>query len=246
MAQPLSDVSAQRRTGRSAGWKAIVVVALALAVLAYFFGPWRRAEKVDVVGTMIAGFQKQNSLTVFSAQVATVNTLTRKRAFGLLSSRQTAIIPATVEYRLDQSRMTPDRFRWNGDTQTMTLTLPGLTIAPPNLDGTRAQYFRDGLPVTGAMRDAMANASMAAARREAVREASSAMLQQLARSAAREAMAQNLLLPLRAAGFGRAKVTVRFADEPGGSDPSYLDASRPIRDVLDERARTTPATTPSS
>lgn len=246
MAQPLSDVPVRRPLSRGAGWKAVALIAVALALLAYYFGPWRRADKVDVVGTMIAGFQKQNSLTVFSAQVATVNTLTQKRAFGLLASRQTAIIPATVEYRLDQSRLTPDRFRWNGETQTMTLTLPGLTIAPPNLDGTRAQYFRDGLPVTGAMRDAMANASMAAARREAVREASSAMLQRLARSAAREAMAQNLLLPLRVAGFERANVVVRFADEPGGSDPSYLDASRPIVDVLDERARTTPATTPSS
>ena len=48
--------------------------------------------------------------------------------------------------------------------------------------------------------------------------------------------------------FDRVSVIVRFADEPGGSDPSYLDASRPVADVLreSERARTTPATTPSS
>ena len=74
------------------------------------------------------------------------------------------------------------------------------------------------------------------ATREAVRQASGAPLQKLARDAARAAMTQNLLLPLRAAGFDRATVAVRFADEPGASDPSYLDASRPVGDVLRERA----------
>lgn len=219
----------------------------AIAALAYVYGPWRGGtEKADLVGSMITGFAKQNSLTVFSAQVVTVNTTRQPRAFGLLESRQTAIIPATVEYRLDQRALTPDRFRWNPATQAMTLTLPGLAITRPNLDESRAQYFRDGLPVGGAMRDAMARAGTVAASREAVRQASGAELQRLARNGAREAMTRNLLLPLRAAGFDRANVTVRFADEPGASEPSYLDASRPVEEVLRERARTTPATTPSS
>lgn len=237
--------TARRRSGF---WTLLLAAAAVIAALAYAFGPWRRPTGADPVATMISGFQKANSLTVFSAQVATVNTMTAPRAFGLLSSRQTAIIPATVEYRLDQSLLTPDRFRWDPQTRAMTLTLPGLTIAPPNLDPARAQYFRDGVPVTGAMRDNMARAAAAAAKRDAVREASSPMLQNLARAAAREAMTQNLLLPLRVAGFDRATVTVRFADEPGASEPSFLDASRPVRDVLQERARarTSPATTPSS
>ena len=227
-------------TPRSRLWSLVAILALTLAALAWWYTRPEPAERVDVVATMINGYAKQNSLTVFSAQVATVNTRTQPRAFGLLSSSQTAIIPASVEYRLDQSQLTPDRFRWDAAAQVMTLTLPGLTIAPPNLDEARARYFRDGLPVTGAMRDAMARSNSIAASREAMREAGGAQLQQLARAAAREAMTQNLLLPLRVAGFDRARVVVRFADEPGGSEPSFLDASRPVEEVLRERAETTP------
>lgn len=224
---------------------AALVAALALAAFAY--QRWSGADdEADVVGSMITGWQNQNSLTVFSAQVATVTTRTRPRFGGLATNRQTTIVPATVEYRLDQRLLTPDRFRWNAEAQTMTLTLPGLTISRPNLDLSRGQFYRNGPPMTAALRDELARLGTADATREAVRQASGAPLQKLARDAARAAMTQNLLLPLRVAGFDRATVTVRFADEPGASEPSYLDASRPVEEVLRERARTTPATTPSS
>lgn len=229
---------------RSRGWLAVGLLIALLALAAFAYRSWRPEPEVDVVGTMITSFAKQNSLTVFSAQVVTVNTRVESRAFGLATSRQTAIIPASVEYRLDQSLLTPDRFRWNPQTQALTLTLPGLTLTPPNLDEARAQYFRGGLPTSGARRDEMARANTRAASREAVRQANGAQMQALARAAAKEAMARNLLLPLRVAGFDRASVTVRFADEPGASDPSRLDTSRAVEDVL--RERTTPATTPSS
>lgn len=226
-------------------WLPILALLAVMALGAFAYSRWSAEDEVDAVGSMITGFRQANSLTVFSAQVATVTNRTEARAFGLMTSRQTAIIPATVEYRLDQAQLTPDRFRWNAETQTMALTLPGLTITRPNLDMARAQYYRGGLPMGGEMRDAMARISARDAARDAVRQASSGPIQKLARDAAREAMTQNLLLPLRAAGFERATVTVRFADEPGAAEPSYLDASRPVEDVLRERAGS-PVKTPSS
>lgn len=195
---------------------------------------------------MVLAFQKQNELTVFSAQVATVTNQRLKRGFGLFENRQTTIVPGTVEYRIDQRSLTPDRFRWDAETQAMELTLPGILITPPNLDASRGQYYRTGPPMTAAMRDDLARVGIADARREAVKQASNPLLQRLARDAAREAMTQNILLPLRVAGFDRASVVVRFADEPGASPRSVLDASRPVADVLREKTRTTPATTPSS
>jgi len=234
-----------RNVGKRRPWLSIAIVLACLVAAAVAWLRWTGEDKVDVVGTMITGFQKQNSLTVFSAQVATVTTRTHDRLGGLLTNRQTTIAPATVEYRLDQRLMTPDRFRWDAAAQSMTLTLPGLTITRPNLDTSRGQFYRSGPPMSAALRDELARLGTADAGREAVRQASSPALQQLARTAAKEAMTQNLLLPLRAAGFDRATVTVRFADEPG-VDPSFLDASRPVSEVLRERARTTPATTPSS
>lgn len=232
--------------GKRRPWLSIAIL-LALAALVWVaYARWPRDPEVDAVGSLITGLRQANELTVFSAQVATVTTRTRGRLGGLLVNRQTTIVPATVEYRLDQRALTPDRFRWDATAQTMTLTLPGLTITRPNLDTSRGQYYRSGPPMSAALRDEMARLGTADAAREAVRQASSPALQQLARAAAKEAMTQNLLLPLRAAGFDRAQVTVRFADEPGAAEPSFLDASRPVSEVLRERARTTPATTPSS
>ena len=86
---------------------AALVAALALAAFAY--QRWSSPDdEVDVVGSMITGWQNRNSLTVFSAQVATVTTRTRERFGGLATNRQTTIVPATVEYRLDQRLLTPD------------------------------------------------------------------------------------------------------------------------------------------
>ena len=245
----MSDASRPRRGFRIYSVLFGFILAAGL-MLAIWFYTRPSADPVDPIGSIVTGFRAENSLTVFSAQVATVTTRTRQRLGGLLVNRQTTIVPATVEYRLDQRLLTPDRFRWNAEAQTMTLTLPGLTISRPNLDTSRGQFYRSGPPMTAALRDELARLGTGDAAREAVRQASSAPLQRLARDAARDAMTRNLLLPLRAAGFDRASVTVRFADEPGASEPSYLDASRPVRDVLrergQERARTTPATTPSS
>lgn len=235
-----------RTVGRRRPWLAIVILLACAAAALVAWLRWTGEDEVDVVGSMITGLRQENELTVFSAQVATVTTRERERLGGMLKNRQTTIIPATVEYRLDQRQLTPDRFQWDAAAQTMTLTLPGLTITRPNLDTSRGQFYRSGPPMSAALRDELARQGAADANREAVRQASSTALQQMARAAAREAMTQNLLLPLRAAGFGRARVTVRFADEPGAAEPSMIDASRPVSDVLQERARTTPATTPSS
>jgi len=235
-----------RTVGKRRPWLPVAIL-LALAGLAWIaYARWPREPEFDAVGSMISGLRQANELTVFSAQVATVTTRTRERMGGILTNRQTTIVPAAVEYRLDQRALTPDRFRWDATAQTMTLTLPGLTITRPNLDTSRGQFYRSGPPMTAALRDELARLGTADAGREAVRQASSPALQQLARAAAKEAMTQNLLLPLRAAGFERAQVTVRFADEPGVTEPSFIDASRPVSEVLQERARTTPATTPSS
>lgn len=240
----MNDATARRKTS----WLLIAPLLAVAAIAAFAYSRWNAAPEVDPVGTMVLAFQKQNELTVFGAQIATVTNQRVERGFGLLENRQTTIVPGTVEYRIDQRTLAPERFRWDAEAQAMELTLPGILISPPNLDASRAQYYRSGPPMTARMRDDLARQGVADARKEAVRQASSPLLQRLARDAAREAMTQNILLPLRAAGFGRARVNVRFADDPETAKKEYMDASRPVEDVLTERARarTTPATKPSS
>ena len=67
----------------------------ALAVLAWHvFKP----EKLgDPLATSLVAFEKQNRLTVFSAQLAPVVASDDVRYFGLVKSKQVAVIPARVD-----------------------------------------------------------------------------------------------------------------------------------------------------
>ena len=132
---------------------------------------------------------------------------------ALLKSRQAAIIPATVEYRVDLSRMDRDRFRWDAATGTLTVILPQLKISRPNLDEAQQKTFTEGTYVS---RDASADLARNNSRQAEVRAAAFAKNPEvlaMARSAAREAVRQNLAIPLQIAGFEDAKVTVRFDGE---------------------------------
>ncbi len=212
---------------RQPNWLAILLGAAAIigALLV-----WRnfeeQRERKAALGAMVTAFQKQNSLSVFRAQVPTFVHNKESRFFGLLDAEQIGVIPATIEYRLDLSKLKPGSFRWNEDAETMQVTIPDLTVTEPSLDTRRARLVNRGILVSGDAAMNLMRKNMGTARATAIRESRNPEMVAMARSAAREMMTQNVTLPLRAAGFADAKVTVRFADEPSAdADPSYLDRS---------------------
>ena len=196
-------------------WLIVILLIAAVAWLtwrAFFYNP-----NADPVGSAMLAFQKQNSLTVFSSRFEVVAESTNAQGvlgIDLLKSRQAAIIPAMVEYRLDLSSMDRDRFQWNADTQTLAVTLPGLRTSRPNLDEAQARTFTEGNFVTGGAAQALAKNNSLQAERKAGEFARNPEVMALARQAAKEAVRQNLAIPLQVAGFSDAKVTVRFDGEP--------------------------------
>lgn len=199
---------------QAAPW--LIVIAL-LAATAWL--TWRAFfyhEEGDPVASAMLAFEKQNSLTVFSSRFETVAESTNSQGvlgIDLLKSRQAAIIPATVEYRLDLSSMDRDRFQWNEGTQTLAVTLPPLRISRPNLDEAEARTFTEGNFVTGGAAQALARNNSLQAERKAAEFAKNPEVLALARQAAKEAVRQNLAIPLQVAGYDEAKVTVRFDGE---------------------------------
>jgi hypothetical protein len=214
-----------------------ILVVLVLLVLIGGALVWRHLDeqrKRDAaLGAMVTAFQKQNSLSVFRAQVPVFVRNSQPRLFGLLSTEQIGVIPATIEYRLDLSQLDADSFRWDPARQTMELTMPPLIVGEPSLDARRAQLVNRGVLVSGDAALNLMRMNMGTARDIALRESRNPQMIGLARAAAREMMTQNVTLPLRAAGYDKARVTVRFADEPR-EDPSYIDQSRSYNEVLDE------------
>ncbi len=188
-----------------------VNVALGGWLLWRTFGPQSLG---DPLATSLVAFERQNRLTVFSAQLAPVVSSEDERAFGLLKSRQIAVIPARVDYTLDLSQMTRARLAWNADASTLTVTLPPLTVSRPNLDEARAQYLREGVWISRTAQDQLTRNNTRLAEQQAVQQAANPVLFDLARSAARAAVQQNLAIPLQVAGYDKVRVTVRFDGEP--------------------------------
>jgi hypothetical protein len=190
----------------------LFILAMALAAwLAWrAFGP---EDHGDPLATSLVAFEKQNKLTVFSAQLSPVVASEDTRLFGALRSRQVAVIPARVDYTLDLSTMDRSRMAWDEATDTLSVQLPALTVGRPNLDEGRAQYLREGLWITRDAQDQLTRDNTMLAESQAVQQAATPVLLNLARTAAKEAIRQNLAIPLEVAGFGDVTVNVRFDGE---------------------------------
>ncbi len=168
----------------------------------------------DPVAASLLAFEKQDRLTIFSAQLTPAVSADDVRAYGILKSRQVAVIPARIDYTLDLSQMTLARMKWDAATQRLDVTLPPLQLSKPNLDEAHAQYLREGVWITGPAQAKLTRDNTLTAERLAADQAKNPVLLGLAKDAARGAMQQNLAIPLQVAGFGNVRVTVRFDGEP--------------------------------
>lgn len=210
---PRTAADSKRSLALSQGlpWLLFIVV-LALAIWLGFRAFWPKGGG-DPVGTTIVAFEKQNRLTVFSAQLAPVVAAEDSRLMGLVKSRQVAVIPSRVEYALDLSKMDRNRFAWNESTRTLDVLLPPLSVGRPNLDEARAQYLREGVWITREAQDALSRENTRLAEQQATQQATNPALMDLARAAAKDAIRQNLAIPLQIAGFGSVTVNARFEGE---------------------------------
>jgi Protein of unknown function (DUF4230) len=187
---------------------ALFAAALALAVWAL----WPRGYG-DVLGTTLTSFEKQNRLTVFSAQLSPVVSADEEQLLGLLKTKQVAVIPARVDYTLDLTLVTRDRLTWDKASKRLDVRLPPLTLSRPNLDEGRAQYLREGVWISRDVQAKLTRANTLAAEQQAGEEAASAVLMNLARAAAKDAVRQNLAIPLEVVGYGKVAVLTHFDDE---------------------------------
>lgn len=193
-----------------------VALPWALAVAASLVAAWALwpAARGDVLSAALTSFEKQNRLTVFSAQLSPVVAADDESLMGMLKVKQIAVIPARVDYTLDLTAMTHKRLAWDEAAQRLTVTLPPLTVSRPNLDEARAQYLREGVWITRTAQDKLTRDNTRLAEQQAVEQAAQPVLMELARAAAKDAVRQNLAVPLQVAGHDRVQVVVRFDGEP--------------------------------
>lgn len=163
---------------------------------------------------MLVSVRKEQKLVVLTARLVLPLTSARETTLGPLTvatTRQTAILPATVTYVVDLSKLSAADLRFDEAAGRLTVRRPAVTVLEPTIDWAAAQTYGDSgwatvLTDVGAnlRRDNEAKAP------DAFRaQARAPELMELADRAADEALAATFRLPLVAAGVAEPEVEVR-------------------------------------
>lgn len=229
------------RLSRTVGVLAIVV-ALILGVLLgvtsgiadKIFGP----NPKTIATASLESMRAENRLTVFAARYVSVVTSSEEKLGGLVSSERTLILPGDVRYELDLSQLQPKDVDWDGSSHTLTVHLPEVDVAGPDIDINSVKEYGGG-GVLSALTDANqqldAN-NRARAVADLRKQATAAVPMQLARQAGREAVERSFAMPLVAAGIKDVKVVARYPTD-GTDVPSYIEGSTPYEKAIQDYER---------
>ncbi|HET7316695.1 MAG TPA: DUF4230 domain-containing protein [Sphingomicrobium sp.] len=188
-----------------------------------------------IASSSLESMRAQNRLVVFVARYVSVTSANTSR-LGF-STERTLILPGDVRYELDLSKLTQKDVKWDSGSNTLTVRLPDIEIAGPEVDLAHAREYGSGgvLAAVTNVENKLDQANRAKAVTDLRQQAKGEVPMHLAREAARQAVERSFAMPLKAAGFDNAKVVARFADE--GGDTSVWDVSTSYEDAMKEAER---------
>jgi hypothetical protein len=213
---------------------------LALAIgglVALLLRPAASAPAPDagaIANTALLSIRDEGRTTVFAGRFVAVVTASETR-LGL-TARKTLIMPGSVRYGIDLSRLTRRSLAWDGAMRTLTVTMPPLEISGPEIDLNQIRQYSEGgivLALTDAERT-LDQANSRSAQDELMRQARERAPMSLARNAAMRAVARSFAMPLRAGGID-ASVAVRFPGPDGREEAYFLDRPRRIDEAVRDR-----------
>ena len=206
-----------------------VLLGMASGIADSLFGP----NPKTIASASLESMRAQNRLTVFAARYVSVVSSQQQRLGGLVSSERTLILPGDVRYELDLSKLQNGDVTWDGSAHKLTVKLPEIEIAGPDVDLNSVKEYGGG-GVLSALTNAnqqLDSTNRARAVSDLRKQAQGQVPMQLARQAARSAVERSFAMPLVAAGFKDANVVARFPTD-GTDDPSYLDLSTPYNEAI--------------
>lgn len=198
----------------------------------------RGPDPETVVTTSLEAMQSQNRLVPFTARFVSVVTSRQQRLGGLLEAERTLILPGTARYELDMSAIGAEDIEWDEQSRTLTVTMPEIEIAGPEVDLEAAREYGES-GVLGVVTDTeqlLTRANQQGAIEDLRKQAAGATPLGLAREAARDAVRRNFELPLRAAGITDVRVATRFASDPAASS-DQMDVSNSYENAMAEAER---------
>ena len=205
-----------------------VVLGISAGLADKIFGP----NAKTIATSSLQAMRAENRLIAFEARYVSVVT-TDKSSFGL-SAERTLILPGDVRYELDLAALSPRDLSWDSDSKTLSVKLPEIEIAGPDVDLAHArEYGSSGL--LGVFTDAgtqLDEANRAKAVADLRQQAQAPVPMRLAREAARQDIERSFALPLAAAGFKDVKVVARFPEDGDTGPTTYMDGSTPLNEVM--------------
>ena len=185
----------------------------------------------SVVASTLDALQEQNRLLTFTNNSTATVTTTQSR-YGL-SAKKTLIVKGVMRYEVDMAKLTADDVRWDVGSKTLSVRVPPIEVAPPQIDlNSMQEYGESGILRTLTnVDDALDAANRAKAQAQLVVQAKSPVLMDLARAASKKAVAQNFAVPLKAAGID-AVVAPFFDGEVDEAVRTRWDLSTPLGEAL--------------
>ena len=198
------------------------LLAIVLTTLGFAAGADRRREacvavglckQPDFMGAMLVSVQRQQKLLVLTARLVVPVTSARETTFGpmtVATTKQTAILPATVNYVVDLAAMQAADLVWDAESEILTVRRPKVVPMAPAIEWQKAQIYQDGgwaTALTG-VSDTLRRDNQAKAPGLFLKQSKDADLLALADTAADAALETAFRMPLVAAGFQDARVVV--------------------------------------
>lgn len=225
--------------GGRIAWTSVIILIVAAGV--YIIFQHKKLEEaqnelgIDASRVLTAVFTQASELKVARLRGA-VLARSECNSLDVFANSQKAVAPYSVDYTLDLTKLPTSAYHWNANDRIMSIDIPDVKVADPNIDMSRARLTQSGVFISRAcgitMQKVAAKRLAGAARHKAEDEENV----RKARNAARRAVIQFVKAPLQAVGFGNVQIAVRLPGEqkPLGLDRVQWDVSRSITEVLED------------
>ena len=124
---------------------AILAALLAGALLGYLIRPAAAPARPDpraIADAALLSVRDQGRLVAFTGRFVSVASASESR-LGL-TARKTLIMPGTVRYGVDLTRLRRSDLAWDEPTRTLTVTLPPLELSGPDVDLEGVREYSEG------------------------------------------------------------------------------------------------------
>ena len=217
-----------------------IAAVVVLIAIGWFLLQRHRAEQearsvgIEVSRTITSSFAGMNALKVGTVSGDVLASSNTTAFFGMMPVIQRSKAPYSVDYFIDLSKLSAANYRWNAKTRVMSIDVPDVTIAAPNIDGVRAAIVQQGFYIPRGAGIALQQQAAERAAAAATKTAQDPKYTAQARANARTAIAQLATAPLQAAGMGTVKVAVRFPvdPKPEAVAQEVWDESTPVAEIL--------------